>query len=108
MEIAATIIRSLKGTLTMVVYPEPPKGQHLTPSPFVDAFQSAIHESGGVKAQQNVVSLNREESAKHNVKPGAFFVAFKSITIRLIYSQLTMLPFFVDSRQWGKNWARRG
>ncbi|KAG1889027.1 uncharacterized protein F5891DRAFT_1215975 [Suillus fuscotomentosus] len=40
-----TVIRTLKGDLTMVVYPQPPEGQHLTPSPFVDALQSAIRES---------------------------------------------------------------
>jgi hypothetical protein len=61
-----TSIRSLKGNLTMVVYPEPPKGQHLTPSPFVDALQSAIHEIRDVKA---AASLIREKSAKSNVKP---------------------------------------
>ncbi|KAG2749374.1 hypothetical protein P692DRAFT_20645627, partial [Suillus brevipes Sb2] len=66
-----TVIRSLKGNLTIIVYPEPPKGQRLTqmPSPFVDAFQSAICGVCGVQAQKNVASLNREENAKHNVKP---------------------------------------
>lgn len=64
-----TIIRSLKGNLTMVVYPEPPEGQRLTPSPFVDALQSAVREVRDVKAQQNTASLIKEESAKCNVKP---------------------------------------
>ncbi|KAG0703410.1 hypothetical protein DFH29DRAFT_446482 [Suillus ampliporus] len=64
-----TIIRSLKDNPTMVVYPEPPQGQHLTPSPFVDALQSAIHEVCDLKAQKNAASLIREESTKYNVKP---------------------------------------
>lgn len=63
------IIRTLKGDLTMVVYPQPLEGQHLTPSPFVDALQSAIHEVRGVKAQQNVAPLAREESTEHYVTP---------------------------------------
>lgn len=58
-------IRSLKGNLTMVVYPEPPKGQRLTPSPFVDAFQSAIHELRDVKAAASSI---KETSAKSNIK----------------------------------------
>jgi hypothetical protein len=57
----------------MVVYPQPPEGQHLTPSPFVDALQSAIHEVCDIKAQQNVAPLAREQSTE---KPGMFFVAF--------------------------------
>ncbi|KAG1788935.1 uncharacterized protein HD556DRAFT_1400806 [Suillus plorans] len=65
-----SIIRSLKGNLTMVVYPEPPQGQRLTPSPFVDALQSSVHEVRDVKAQQNAALLIREESVKCNVKPG--------------------------------------
>ncbi|KAG1838961.1 hypothetical protein C8R48DRAFT_94547 [Suillus tomentosus] len=64
-----TIIRTLKGDITMVVYPQPLEGQHLTPSPFVDALQSAIHEVRDVKAQQNVAPLAREESTEHYVKP---------------------------------------
>ncbi|KAG1894499.1 uncharacterized protein F5891DRAFT_717029 [Suillus fuscotomentosus] len=64
-----TIIRSLEGNLTMVVYPEPPKGQCLTPSPFVDALQYAIHDVRNFKAQKNAASLIREESPKCNVKP---------------------------------------
>ncbi|KIK37183.1 hypothetical protein CY34DRAFT_810576 [Suillus luteus UH-Slu-Lm8-n1] len=59
-------IRSLKGNLTMVVYPEPPKGQRLTPSPFVDALQSAIHELRDVKAAAASI---RETSAKNLVTP---------------------------------------
>ncbi|KAG1827925.1 hypothetical protein EV424DRAFT_1388833 [Suillus variegatus] len=58
-----SIIRSLKGNLTMVVYPEPPQGQRLTPSPFVDALQSSVHElrdcEGSAKCR----------SVKCNVKP---------------------------------------
>ncbi|KAG2744207.1 hypothetical protein P692DRAFT_20837789, partial [Suillus brevipes Sb2] len=48
----------------MVVYPQPPEGQHLTPSPFVDALQSAIHEVSDIKAQQNVAPLAREQSTE--------------------------------------------
>ncbi|KAG2737262.1 hypothetical protein P692DRAFT_20957020 [Suillus brevipes Sb2] len=48
----------------MVVYPQPPEGQHLTPSPFVDALQSAIHEVCDIKAQQNVAPLAREQSTE--------------------------------------------
>ncbi|KAG2064197.1 hypothetical protein BDR04DRAFT_285650 [Suillus decipiens] len=66
-----TVIRGLKGNLTMVVYPEPPQGQRLTPSPFVDALQSAVNEVRDVKAQQNAASLIREENAKCNVKPAS-------------------------------------
>ncbi|KAG2336056.1 hypothetical protein BDR05DRAFT_953627 [Suillus weaverae] len=62
-------IRSLKGNLTMVVYPEPPRGQHLTPSPFVDALQSAIREVRDFKDQQNVAPLIREERVRSNAKP---------------------------------------
>jgi hypothetical protein len=62
----------------MVVYPEPPKGQRLTPSPFVDALQSAINELRDVKAAAASI---RETSAKNNVTPGVFFVAFESITV---------------------------
>jgi FtsZ-binding cell division protein ZapB len=64
-----TMIRSLEGNLTMVVYPEPPKGQRLTPSPFVDALQSASHEVRDLKAQKNATSLIGEECPKRNVKP---------------------------------------
>ncbi|KAG2062881.1 hypothetical protein BDR04DRAFT_1164519 [Suillus decipiens] len=64
-----TIIRNLKGNLTMVVYPEPPEGQDLTPSPFVDALQYAIHEVRDLKTQQNTTSSIREESTNCNVKP---------------------------------------
>lgn len=64
-----TMIRSLEGNLTMVVYPEPPKGQRLTPSPFVDALQSASHEVRDLKAQKNAASLIGEECPKRNVKP---------------------------------------
>ncbi|KAG2353265.1 hypothetical protein BDR07DRAFT_1433889 [Suillus spraguei] len=55
----------------MVVYPEPPQGQRLTPSPFVDALQSAVNEVRDVKAQQNAASLIREENTKCNVKPAS-------------------------------------
>jgi soluble cytochrome b562 len=64
-----TIIRTLKGNLTMVVYPQPLEGQHLTPSPFVDALQSTIHEVRDVKSLQNVVPLAQEESTERYVKP---------------------------------------
>ncbi|KAG2093710.1 uncharacterized protein F5147DRAFT_779225 [Suillus discolor] len=64
-----TIICTLKGDITMVVYPQPLEGQHLTPSPFVDALRSVIHEVRDVKAQQNVAPLAREESTEHYVKP---------------------------------------
>jgi hypothetical protein len=57
----------------MVVYPQPPEGQHLTPSPFVDALQSAVHEVRDIKAQQNVAPLAREQSTE---KLGMFFVPF--------------------------------
>ncbi|KAG3229931.1 hypothetical protein P692DRAFT_201071619 [Suillus brevipes Sb2] len=62
-------MRILKGNITMVVYPQPLEGQHLTPSRFVDAFQSAVHEVRDVKAQQNVAPLAREESPECYVKP---------------------------------------
>ncbi|KAG1745349.1 uncharacterized protein EDB91DRAFT_1246209 [Suillus paluster] len=50
-----TIIGSLTSNLMMVVYPEPPKGQRLTPSPFVNALQSAIHKVNDLKAQKSNV-----------------------------------------------------
>jgi hypothetical protein len=68
----STAIHTFKGDNTMVVYPQPPKGQHLTPSPFVNALQSAIHEVCDIKAQQNVAPLARVQSTECHAKPGVF------------------------------------
>ncbi|KAG2143403.1 uncharacterized protein EDB93DRAFT_1252006 [Suillus bovinus] len=46
--------------------------KRLTPSPFVDALQSAIQEVRDVKAQKNATLSIREENAQCNVKPGVF------------------------------------
>lgn len=80
-----TTIHNLEGNLTMVVDPEPLKGQCLTPSPFVDALQSAIHDVRDLKAQKNVASLIREESPKRSVKSvsiDALFHRFEAIEER--------------------------
>jgi hypothetical protein len=74
----------------MVVHPEPPKGQRLTPSPFVDALQSAIHELRDVKAAASSI---KETSAKSNIKQGVFFATFESITAGLMCFQLTLMSF---------------
>lgn len=80
-----TTIHNLEGNLTMVVCPEPLKGQCLTPSPFVDALQSAVYDVRDLKAQKSAASLIHEESLKGSIKPvdnEAFFRRFEAMEAR--------------------------
>ncbi|KAG0696623.1 hypothetical protein DFH29DRAFT_193732 [Suillus ampliporus] len=85
-----TVIGSLQGNPTMVLYPEPPQGQHFTPSPVVDALQSAIHEVRDLKAQENAASLIREESTESNL-------------ILTMTSFINLKQWRINSKQWRKD-----